>query len=99
MRNAIVLVLAATLAAAPAAAQNEVMDNAVDANASNMAMPAENGTKAVNDMAALPPEPITTETTEPAPAPAPAERSGGGFPWGVIGLVGLVGLMGRKRRD
>jgi hypothetical protein len=97
MRTAIVFALAAALAAAPAAAQNDT-NATVDAN-TTMAMPADNGAAASNDMNALPPEPVATDTaTEPAaPEPAPAPRRG--FPWGVIGLVGLVGLMGRKRRD
>ena len=97
MRNVTCFVLAAALAAAPAAAQNEtVADNAVDANLA--VMPVDNTTMAANDMAALPPETVTTETTEPAAAPEPKRRSGG-FPWGAIGLVGLIGLLGRKRRD
>ena len=100
MRNVIVFALATALAAAPAAAQNEATNDTVDANATTMAMPADNGTMAANDMNALPPEPMTTETTEPAPAPAPAPAPrSGGFPWGVIGLVGLIGLLGRKRGD
>lgn len=99
MRNAIVFALAAALAAAPAVAQNDATNDVVDANATNMAMPADNGAVATNDLNALPPEPATTETTEPAPAPAPVRKSSGGFPWGVVGLVGLVGLLGRRRRD
>jgi hypothetical protein len=98
MRTAIVFALAAALAATPAAAQNDTANSTVDANATTMAMPADNGTMAANDMNALPPEPDVTETTAPAPAPAPA-RAPRGFPWGVVGLVGLVGLLGRKRRD
>jgi hypothetical protein len=79
-------------------AQNEPAPaNAADANAT-MAMPADNTMMAGNDMAAAP-APVTTEAPEPAPAPAPARKSGGGFPWGAIGLVGLIGLLGRKRRD
>ncbi len=98
MRNVTCFVLAAALAAAPAVAQNEtVADNAVDANAA--VMPVDNTVMAANDMAAVPPETVTTDTaTEPAAAPAPKRRSGG-FPWGAIGLVGLIGLLGRKRRD
>jgi hypothetical protein len=99
MRNAIVFALATALAAAPAVAQNDATNNVVDANAANTAMPVDNGTVAANDLNALPPEPVTTETAAPAPAPAPVRRSSGGFPWGVVGLVGLVGLLGRRRRD
>jgi hypothetical protein len=97
MRNAIVFVLAAALVAAPAFAQNDATNDVVDANASNMAMPADNASVAANDLNAIPPEPVTT--TEPAPEPEPVRRSSGGFPWGVVGLVGLVGLLGRKRRE
>ena len=90
--------LAATLASAPALAQNEsAADNAVDSNAVTTE-PADNMVVANDIVAAPPPAPVTTETTEAAPAPA-ERRSDGGFPWGVIGLVGLIGLMGRKRRD
>ena len=97
MRTAIVIVLAATLAATPAMAQNDT-NAAVDANATTEAIPADNGELAANDVSAVPVEPMTVENTEPAPAPEPERRSGG-FPWGVVGLVGLVGLMGHKRRD
>jgi hypothetical protein len=97
MRNAIVFALTAALAAAPALAQNDATNDVVDANATNMAMPAANDSLAANDFDAVPPEPATT--TEPAPAPAPVQESSRGFPWGVIGLVGLVGLLGRRRRD
>ena len=100
MRNVTCFLLAATLAAAPAVAQNEpaAADTAVDANAA--VMPVDNTAMAANDMTAVPPETVTTETTtEPAAAPAPERRSKGGFPWGAIGLVGLIGLLGRKRRD
>ena len=97
MRNAIVLALAAALVATPTYAQNDATNDVVDANATNMAMPADNGAVAANDLNAVPPEPVTT--TEPAPEPAPVRRTSGGFPWGVVGLVGLVGLLGRKRRD
>lgn len=99
MRNVICFVLAAALAAAPAAAQNETApENAVDANAA-VTLPEDNNMVAANDLAAVPPPaPVTDVAAEPAPAPAPA-RSGGGFPWGIIGLVGLIGLMGRRRRD
>ena len=96
MRNVTCFLLAAALASAPAMAQNEPAPaNAVDANAT-MAMPADNMMMAGNDMVAAP-APVTTETTEPASAPA--RKSGGGFPWGAVGLVGLIGLLGRKRRD
>ena len=98
MRKVTCFVLAAVLAAAPAAAQNEpVAENAVDANAATTLPVDANATVATNDVAALPPaEPLADE---PVAAPAPAPRSSGGFPWGVIGLVGLVGLLGRRRRD
>jgi MYXO-CTERM domain-containing protein len=98
MRRVTCFVLAAALAAAPAAAQNEpVAENAVDATATTTLPVDENATVATNDVAALPPaEPVAAE---PVAAPAPAPRSSGGFPWGVIGLVGLVGLLGRRRRD
>jgi hypothetical protein len=98
MRKVTCFVLAAALAAAPAAAQNEVAaENAVDANASTTMPVDANAMVATNDVAALPPaEPVAAE---PAAAPAPERRSGGGFPWGAIGLVGLIGLLGRRRRD
>ena len=98
MRNVTCFLLAASLAAAPAVAQNEtVADNAADANA--VVMPVDNTAMAANDMTALPPpETVTTETTA-EPAAAPERRSSRGFPWGAIGLVGLIGLLGRKRRD
>ena len=99
MRNVTCFVLAASLAAAPAAAQNEIVaDNAVDANVA--VMPVDNTAMAANDMAALPPPPetVTTDTTT-EPVAAPERRSSRGFPWGAIGLVGLIGLLGRKRRD
>jgi len=101
MRNAIVFALAAALAAAPAVAQNDATNDVIDANATTMAAPADNGAVAATDVNGAPVEPVATETTEPAPAPAPApaRKSSGGFPWGVVGLVGLVGLMGRKRRE
>ena len=101
MRNVTCFVLAAALAAVPAAAQNETApENAVDANATNMTLPADNGIVATNDMNAVAPVPVTTDTAvPPAAEPAPVERSRGGFPWGIIGLVGLVGLLGRRRRD
>ena len=96
MRNVTCFMLAASLAAAPAFAQNDVAaENAVDANA--VAIPADNMAMPANDLVVAP-APVTTEPmTEPAPAPA-RERSTG-FPWGVIGLVGLIGLLGRRRRD
>ena len=98
MRKVTCFVLAAALAAAPAAAQNEpVAENAVDANAATTLPVDANATVATNDVAALPPaEPVVDE---PVAAPAPAPRPSGGFPWGVIGLVGLIGLLGRKRRE
>ncbi len=98
MRKVTCFVLAAALAAAPAAAQNETApENAVDANAATTLPVDENAMVATNDVAVLPPaEPVATE---PVAAPTPAERSRGGFPWGVIGLVGLIGLLGRRRRD
>jgi hypothetical protein len=99
MRNAIVFALAAALATTPAVAQNDATNDVVDANATNMAVTADNGAVAATDVNAAPVEPVTTETTEPAAAPAPVQKSSGGFPWGVVGLVGLVGLLGRKRRD
>jgi MYXO-CTERM domain-containing protein len=96
------LATAATLGAAPAAAQNATVEantvaanNVVVGDATNMAAP-------VNGVAPA-----------PAPAPAPATTAtppttgdegyvtghkSGGFPWGLIGLVGLVGLLGRRRR-
>jgi len=103
MRNAIMFALVAALAAAPAVAQNDATNDVIDANATTMAAPADNGAVAATDVNGAPVEPVATETTEPAPAPAPApapsRKSSGGFPWGVVGLVGLVGLMGRKRRE
>lgn len=101
MRNAIMFALVAALAAAPAVAQNDATNDVIDANATNMAAPADNGAVAATDVNGAPVEPVATETTEPAPAPAPApaRKSSGGFPWGVVGLVGLVGLLGRKRRE
>ena len=98
MRKVTCFVLAAALAAAPAAAQNETApENAVDMNATTTLPVDENAMVAANDVAALPPaEPVAAE---PVATPAPERRSGGGFPWGVIGLVGLVGLLGRRRRD
>jgi hypothetical protein len=101
MRNAIMFALVAALAAAPAVAQNDATNDVIDANATTMAAPADNGAVAATDVNTAPVEPVATETTEPAPAPAaaPPRRSSGGFPWGVVGLVGLVGLLGRKRRE
>jgi hypothetical protein len=98
MRKVTCFVLAAALAAAPAAAQNETApENAVDMNAATSVPVDANAMLATNDVAALPPaEPVAAE---PVAAPARERRSGGGFPWGVIGLVGLIGLLGRKRRD
>jgi hypothetical protein len=101
MRNAIMFALVAALAAAPAVAQNDATNDVIDANATNMAAPADNGSVAPTDVNGAPVEPMATETTAPAPAPAPApaRKSSGGFPWGVVGLVGLVGLLGRRRRE
>ena len=98
MRKVTCFVLAAALAAAPAAAQNETApENAVDTNAATIVPVDANATVATNEVAALPPaEPVAAE---PVAAPAPERRSSSGFPWGAIGLVGLIGLLGRRRRD
>ena len=87
----------AALAAAPAAAQNEVADQPV-ANAANEVT--------TTDMNLVTTTEPTINALEPAPAPmepelsdeAAADDDGDhGFPWGLIGLVGLIGLLGRRR--
>jgi len=97
MRNVTCFMLAAALATAPAFAQNDpAAENAVDTNAVNATVPADNAVVA-NDLAAVP---EAAPVAEPVAAPAPEpERRSGGFPWGVLGVLGLLGLMGRKRRD
>jgi hypothetical protein len=97
MRNVTCCVLAAALATAPAFAQNApATENAVEANAANATLPADNA-GAANDVAAVP-EAAPVAEPMATPAPEPPKRSGG-FPWGVLGLLGLLGFMGRKRRD
>ena len=97
MRNVTCFMLAAALATAPAFAQNDpAAENAVDANAANATLPADNVAMA-NDVAAVP-QVAPVEEPMAAPAPEPERRSGG-FPWGVLGVLGLLGLMGRKRRE
>ena len=101
MRKTTCFLLAAALVSVPALAQDDpAAENAVDANAVST-MPVDNGVTEMNDLAAMNdvaavPEPAPVEA---APAAAPARSSGGGIPWGAVGLVGLIGLMGRKRRD
>ena len=97
MRNVTCFVLAAALATAPAFAQNDpAAENAVDTNAANATLPADNAV-AANDVVAVP---EAAPVAEPVAAPAPEhKRRSGGFPWGVLGLLGLLGFMGRKRRD
>ena len=96
MRNATIFILAAALAAAPAAAQNEADVNVDTANATvaNEVAPVDaNAVMAANEVAMAP----VAAPEEPAPAPVVRYRERG-FPWGAIGLIGLIGLLGRRRR-
>jgi MYXO-CTERM domain-containing protein len=102
MRNISIFVVAAALAAAPAAAQ--------DMNNTATAMPDANATAPATDVnmtndvvlapgegtAVAPMEPITTEPLGTAPVERDDDR---GFPWGLLGLLGLAGLLGRARRS
>ena len=95
MRYLMGMIMGAALAATPAAAQDNEVAVAVDANTSEIAAePAAD--PALNGMAAAP------EVVEPIAAPVettparPARKDG--FPWGILGLLGLVGLLGRMRR-
>lgn len=104
MRSTTILLLAASLGAAPAAAQNTTVEantitanNIVAADPANMA-----GTAPVNGLAADPGAATTTGTTPPPVAGETGQRRGDrnhGFPWGLIGILGLVGLLGRRRRE
>ena len=107
MRSTAMWLVAAALAAAPAAAQNTMEANAVDANVANVTATApvpDNAAVPANDMTA-PAPPATGVTTAPPGTPPTAgddayvtgDRDRGGFPWGLVGLVGLVGLLGRRR--
>ena len=101
MRKINCFLLAAALVSAPAFAQDDpTADNAVDANTVST-MPVDNGVETMNDLAAMNDVAAVPEAApvEPAPAAVPSRSSGGGIPWGAVGLVGLIGLMGRKRRD
>jgi len=96
MRFAIAAIVAAALAASPAAAQ--------DYNEVNTAVPSNVAENAVGNVAvepAMPMDaPVTTAPVDEAVVTPETERADGrdaGFPWGLIGLIGLLGLLGRSR--
>jgi hypothetical protein len=102
MRTMIPVMIAAGLViAGPAAAQDTNNMAAANTTApaatdSNMAAPDANavGAMPANDVAPAPE--VTTTDTETSQQSTP--KSGGGFPWGVLGLLGLIGLIPRRGR-
>ena len=113
MRKPTLFILAAVIAAAPAAAQQTNQVTAIDPLATNTADPSlspgavDGSAGASAPMNGLAPGPTATTTTMVAPtaeAPGvidatvtPETGEGAGFPWGVLGLLGLLGLIGRFR--
>ena len=108
MRRPILILIAATTIAAPAAAQT---DNAASDNIAVMADPetniATNATDAATlngmtgDPALQSAPPVTTTSEAPGVTDATVTpdtgEDGGGFPWGLLGILGLLGLIGRFR--
>lgn len=113
MRQLTLIILAAGIAAAPAAAQQTGETTAVDPLATNNADPSlsagavDTSAGATAPMNGLAPGPTATTATIPPTAEAPGvtdatvtpeTNEGPGFPWGLLGLLGLAGLIGRFRR-
>ena len=105
MRKTTALMIAATMFAAPALAQdNLVTGNTTGADAGTMTNtdPALATNAPTNGLAAGPgTAPVTTDPaiTDPAYGEPARGDDDDGFPWGVLGLLGLAGLLGRRRRD
>ena len=102
MRLTLSLAIIALAAATPAAAQNETVEpatnaqlNAVDSNAV-APVPADPATGPAVATAPLPGDSDLTAETDIAVEDDGADHDRG-FPWGLVGLVGLVGLLGRRR--
>lgn len=105
MRNKLKFLIAATVIAAPASAQNSVdpAANIVAANEASTGAAVEPANVAATDPAM---GNVVAGDTVATPAPGEAvdtayaeperERDRGGFPWGVLGLLGLLGLIPRK---
>ena len=111
MRRLTFVLLAATVAATPAAAQQTTETPATDTAAVNQADPslapdAVDTNMGLNatmpGLAGGPQEAQGPSTVAPAPdmidaTVTPETNEGPGFPWGILGLLGLVGLIGRFR--
>jgi MYXO-CTERM domain-containing protein len=103
MPSRTIFLAAAALVAAPAAAQNAIVNaNTITANEVVVADPANMTTGApVNGLTAGPGTPPPTDMAATPPTMGDegyvtAERDS--FPWGLLGALGLLGLLGRKRR-
>lgn len=112
MRQLTLFILAAGIAAAPAAAQQTGETNAMEpvvtnnADPSLSADPLDNSAGANAPMNGLAVDPAPTMTAIPPTAEAPGLTDAtvtpetgedAGFPWGILGLLGLLGLIGRFR--
>ena len=93
MRFSTIALIAGSMVAAPALAQNAA-EPATNAE-TNVVATNETTTTATNETVAAPAEATPPAETAPAPAPAPSRKS---FPWGVLGLLGLIGLLGKRSR-
>lgn len=107
----ILVIAAATLVAAPAAAQNTSPANTTDMTSAttvnttgatttgdvgNAAAPAGAATTPGAQPATVTTQTNTAVETGNGPPTEPKEKKG--FPWGVIGLLGLLGFIPRTRR-
>ena len=113
MRIGTALLVAAAIAATPAAAQETGGTTGMDAVNANNADPQLAGNTVdtsaganpqLNGLAATPGTPVNATTTAPptmgdtAAATGGQQRENRGFPWGLLGLLGLLGFLGRSRR-
>jgi len=96
MRSIILAIALATLAAAPAAAQETNNVAAAPAPAGNAVEAPDANAVAVNDIL-LPPDDVAASDplAEEPTVTVRGQRSR--FPWGLLGLLGLIGLLGRRR--
>ena len=96
MRNLFAATLIAIAFAATAPANAQATNDTVDANGTNMILPAPEDANVALPANMMDVEPVTTQQP---PAYAPTRKTSEGFPWGLLGLLGLVGLLGKARRS
>ena len=102
MRRTTALMIAASMLAAPAYAQDNAVGN--DISAADAGTPANVDAPLADDangiVAGPVAAPVTTDTAlPPAGEAVPDDDDEQRFPWGLLGLLGLVGLLGKRRRD